>query len=391
MPRNTNGSVHYSDIVNSLDEAIMVVDADLVVLFANLPALHLFGASEEALVGQPVFASQPDEFRAPALIDLVRAVAVRGVTIESYTVDAVLPTLGRRAVDVAARRIKRDGVNTDNTLLILKDMTEITRARERDSSAVEQSQAKMTEIGHRVKNNLASILAMLRLERRAMTDTGGADVIDRIALRVESIASLYELLALDSDTGSVDLLSYVRRICTSIERLTGAEKVGWEIRVTGTAIVVGVDDAVQIGAVLNELVANAAKYAFEPGTDDGRILVDCRLDGSEIVIVVRDNGVGIDPNRSAPKSTGLGMKLVDVYLSAMDGTFQHDSRLSEGTTCTLRLPHAPRDIIDTAAGAPVAEDAAIVRREGALPPEKPRPGSSVTSQSEQAAVASPER
>ena len=332
MPQYANGSVHYSDIVNSLDEAIMVVDSDLVVLFANPPAQHLLNASEDALVGHPIFARQPDEFRAPALIDLIRAVATHGVTVERFAVDTVLPTLGRRSVDIAARRIKRDGINTDNTLLILRDMTEMARARERDSSAIRQNQAKMAEIGHRVKNNLTSILAMLRLERRAMKDTGGAEVIERIALRVEAIASLYELLALDSDAGSVDLLSYVRRICGSIERLAGSDKVGWSIRVTGTEIIVGVDDAVQIGAVLNELVANAAKYAFEPGADSGLILVDCRLDGPEIVIVVRDNGVGINPNRSAPHSTGLGMKLVerDQNTTEIEGLKKLESTGSDG-------------------------------------------------------------
>jgi len=363
VTRETDPTVHYRDIVNSMHEALMVVDRDLVVRFANLAYYELFRADEGDTLGRPIFASHDELSSDDKLRSLLAAVAEHGVTVDTYDIEESFPIIGRRSISLSARRIRRDGVSTDATLVVLADVTEDARVLRQKADAVEHSRAQMTELNHRVKNNLTSVLAMLRLEKRALSDGPARQILERIALRVESIASLYELLAVNSGIGSVQLLGYFRSLCRSIETLSGSADDGWTIEVTGEEVSVGVDEAVNIGAIVNELVANAAKYAFRGRNGAGVVRLHCRPCEGEILIEVRDNGVGLDESDPDPKSTGLGMKLVDVYLSAMGGTLHRNSRPGKGTAVTLRIPRGSRTVDPVAVPAIAGE----ARHPGATP------------------------
>jgi two-component sensor histidine kinase len=195
----------------------------------------------------------------------------------------------------------------------------------------------MTEIHHRVKNNIASILSMLRVEGRFLSDADAREVLERIALRVESMGALYELLAVNENTGEVGLKAYFGRVCRSIEQMSGSSRHGWAIEVEGDDASASVDDAIALGAVVNELVANAAKYAFDGLDGEGRISVALADRGTELAIAVADNGSGFDDRAVDPKSTGLGMRLVEMYLANLRGGLERETGPG-GTRYLLRIP-----------------------------------------------------
>jgi chemotaxis protein methyltransferase CheR len=331
-------AVHYRDIVNSLHLAVLVVDADLTVQYANLRFYQFFGAREEDTLGRSLFAIQEEIWNKPSVRPLLEAVLPHDVAINGLTLEQTFPVIGERILNLSARRIVRDGASTDQMLLVLEDVTTLERDSKAAEETLQKTNAMMTEVHHRVKNNLASILSMIRIESRAIGDSGGRDVLERIGLRVDSMASLYELLAINENTGAVPLLPYFESVCRAIEQIGGASQSGWTIDVRGDDAVVSVDAAISIGAIVNELVANAAKYAFSGAQDIGRITVDVRERGGELVIVVADNGVGFDKGNVDPKSTGLGMKLVDMYLGSLGGTIDRETG-DTGTTCTLHIPY----------------------------------------------------
>ncbi len=331
-------AVHYRDIVNSLHLAVLVVDAELTVQYANLRFYQFFGAREEETLGQSLFAIQEEIWNKPSVRPLLEAVMPHDVAINGLTLEQTFPVIGERILNLSARRIVRDGASTDQMLVLLEDVTRYERDTKATEESLQKSNAMMTEVHHRVKNNLASILSMLRIESRSVEDAGSKDVLERIALRVDSMASLYELLAINENTGAVPLLPYFESLCRAIEAISGGSLAGWSIDVGGDNAVVSVDDAISIGAIVNELVANAAKYAFHASQDIGRIRVDVREKGGELVVVVADNGGGFDKGNVDPKSTGLGMKLVDLYLGAMGGSMVRDTG-DGGTTCTLLIPY----------------------------------------------------
>lgn len=337
----TDPSVHYRDIVNSLTDAVLVLDGDHVVQFANLAYYQLFGGVETETLGHSVFQIHEEIWNEPVLRSLVEAVIPHDVDIHGYKLEQTFPVIGARILNVSARRVSRSGAPTEQMLIKIEDVTNAVLTSRAADESVERTNAMMTEVHHRVKKNIASILSMLRIEGRELDDDIAKDVLQRIALRVQSMGSLYELLAVNANTGQVRLRPYFERVCRSIEHMATSEHLGWSIDVRGDDVPVSVDDAIAIGAVVNELVANAAKYAFNGRQDIGSIRVHLLERGDEIHITVADNGVGFDKDHVDPKSTGLGMRLVDMYLGVIGGTIERDSG-SQGTSCFIKIPHRAR-------------------------------------------------
>lgn len=335
-------SVHYRDIVNSMMSAVLVLDRDLVIQFANLSYYQLFGGTEVETLGHSIFEVHSEIWDEPALRSLLESVIPHDVDIRGYKLEQNFPVIGARVLNVSARRVSRSGAPTDQMLLKIEDATNAVMAARAADESVERTNAMMTEVHHRVKNNIASILSMLRIESRQLEDDAGRDVLQRIALRVESMGSLYELLAINDNTGQVRLRPYLERVCRSIEQMASNENLGWSIEVRGDDMPFTVDDAIAIGAVVNELVANAAKYAFKGRQDIGWIRVHLQDRQDEIHITVSDNGIGFDKNAVDPQSTGLGMRLVDMYLAALGGAIERDTG-AKGTTCYIQVPNRTRN------------------------------------------------
>lgn len=336
---HTDTAVHYRDIVNSMPTAMLVLDAALVVQFANLAFYQLFGGSEEDTLGQSVFSVAGGACSDPEIRHLLEAVLPHDVAVNGYLMEQTFPIIGRRILCLTARRVVRDGAGTDQVLIEIQDVTSAEMASRAADDTIARVNGMMTEIHHRVKNNISSILSMLRVESRLLGDPDAREVLNRIALRVESMGALYELLAVNENTGKVGLRAYFERVCRSIEQMSGASRLGWTIEVTGDDVAVGVDDAIALGAVVNELVANAVKYAFDGVDEVGRIRVALADRGTELAVTVDDNGTGFDDRAVDPKSTGLGMRLVEMYLGNLDGELERETG-PQGTHYLLRVPRS---------------------------------------------------
>ncbi|MEM7694010.1 MAG: histidine kinase dimerization/phosphoacceptor domain -containing protein [Pseudomonadota bacterium] len=335
-------TVYYRDLVNSLPNALLVIDAAMTVHYANLGFYELVGAREDTTFRATLTDVMPDLALDPKLCALLSAVAEHDVTIERYVVQQEFPILGRRMLEISASRIKRDGIAINRAIIRIEDVTEDALTQEKKAREAETSRNQVVEINHRVKNNLASILSMLRLESRGVEAKASRDILERISARVEQIARLYELLAVSGADGQVRLRTYFEAVCESIAIVTGAEAQNWSISVAGDNPSVSVDDAISIGAVVNELTVNAGKYAFVAQTTPGLVEVSCQDLGGALQIEVRDNGTGLDDANREPKSTGLGMKLVEVYLANLGGRLEQHSVTGNGTVNIITVPRKPK-------------------------------------------------
>lgn len=207
-----------------------------------------------------------------------------------------------------------------------------------DRKLAENRQVEMfDELNHRVKNNLAAVSAMLSMQARAAEDPKLSEQLGKAVDRIETIAEVHASLYRVSSTDQVDFAAYLKRLC---ERLTASlldgERVRIEVDVDPT--MAPLEEAVSLGLIVNELVTNAAKYAYPPPVA-GVIHVALRNMPDQLMLKVGDEGRGL-PDTGL--STGIGMRLVRSLVQQCGGELQVDRERGASFVVRLQAHDGPR-------------------------------------------------
>jgi two-component sensor histidine kinase len=182
-------------------------------------------------------------------------------------------------------------------------------------TALERYQILLREINHRVKNSLQIVTGMLHLQASSVNDAKLSEYLTEASNRISAIGRAYERLAYDAEVDSIDLGAYLQAVCAD-----AVSSSRWELVVNAVpGILIHPDRAIPIALIANELVTNATKYAFV-GRTTGHIQVALsQSNENAILILVRDNGVGLPPEFNLTKSKGLGMRVVMALAKQLGG------------------------------------------------------------------------
>jgi two-component sensor histidine kinase len=211
--------------------------------------------------------------------------------------------------------------------------------REVDKGTAEREQRlalldeALREIDHRTRNNYQTVLAMIDLQARRSSDPAVAEALSQVGDRIQAIANASQQLAVRSaDLAGVRLDDHLCGLVKQIER--GLSRSGIEIDCEVDEATASVEKATSISIIVNELVTNAIKHAFN-GERSGRVLVRGRTGGS-FELIVTDDGRGMEATRK-DDHMGLGTKLIESFARQLDA--KHDVTSSEkGTTHRLEIP-----------------------------------------------------
>lgn len=191
------------------------------------------------------------------------------------------------------------------------------------------------ELNHRVKNNFQMVESLLDMQRRRAKDSQTESALADALRRVHSMAQAHAFLYSPEDvTETIDLGAYLRDLCASLsDSLLLSGEVRLDCRTDPCSVTR--DRAVAVGLVVNELVTNAAKYAFPEGRT-GRILVALEGRSSGCELTVADDGVGMPPLH-VMKTEGMGRKLVESFARQSGGVMTQGQ--GPGVSYVLLLPH----------------------------------------------------
>jgi two-component sensor histidine kinase len=193
-----------------------------------------------------------------------------------------------------------------------------------------QFQMVLREVQHRIKNNLQIIIAFLSQQ---MGDAP-ADVRERIkavVARIQSIALGHDLLSVTEEPSRLRFDDYLRSVCANLD----LQRTDVTIDVVAEPITIPIDRAVPAGLVVNELVTNALKYAFDNA--GGRIRVHFAIisNRSEACVSVEDNGKGM----TVPPKKGLGLTLVEGFAQQIQGRVEYaKADVGSKVTCCFPIP-----------------------------------------------------
>ncbi len=290
-------------------DGVTVLDAEARITYASPNAtstLHRLGVS-----GQHI---------GMRLAELgVEQTVVRRAFLERTTVNEEVERGDDSIVDVLTVPLL-DGAAVCGAVVILRDVSEL---RQRDRLLISKD-ATIREIHHRVKNNLQTITALLRLQARRLDSAEARTVLEESVRRIASIALVHETLAHEAGkdvplVGVVDDL--VKMFCDSVR----APERPITVEVDGDPGIVPAELVTPLAVVLNELLQNTVDHA----TSDGEIRVEVSLDriGADLVVVVADNGPGMPDGFDVEQATGLGLSIVRALVgSDLGGRIEMRSR-----------------------------------------------------------------
>ena len=191
----------------------------------------------------------------------------------------------------------------------------------------------LNEIDHRTRNNHQTVLALIHLQAQRSSHDGVKDALHQVADRIQAIAHATEKLALRSgDLERVRLDDHLCGLCEQIERGLSSRHVQIECNIDEISMTA--DQAIPIAIIVNELVTNALKHAFD-GRDEGHVRVTGRMNGA-LKLTIADDGIGMTLGSRATRG-GLGTKLVDSFAKQLGAKHEVVSS-NAGTTHDLVIP-----------------------------------------------------
>jgi two-component sensor histidine kinase len=227
-----------------------------------------------------------------------------------------------------------EGERVAGALMLLRDVTDLRR---RDRLLLSKD-ATIREIHHRVKNNLQTIAALLRLQGRRLQSVEAQAAIEESERRIRSIAIVHETLSRDA-SDVVRFVEIVKPLVRVVEETVADLDTDLEGGVMGDAGLLPGDLATPLAVVLNELMQNAVDHAFPRvnGRMSGSVRVELARDDGEILVDVVDDGVGLAPDFSIEKSGGLGLSIVQALVTTeLGGSIE--MRSDAGTRVHLTIP-----------------------------------------------------
>jgi two-component sensor histidine kinase len=312
------------------------LDAEGVVQYASpnaLSAYHRLGLATD-LVGLPLGQTTAD--LAPTLgpIDESLVKLASGWAPREAEIDG-----DDCAVQLRAIPLKPKGEHI-GSLILLRDVTELRR-RERELITKD---ATIREIHHRVKNNLQTVAALLRLQARrigASGDDSARAALDEAVRRVGSIAIVHETLSQNLDE-RVEFDEIADRVIAMVGELSPDGRVTG--RRQGHFGILDAETATPLSMVLTEILQNALEHAFGPG-ERGSIEVNAtrsesrRGEAGRLLVTVRDNGRGLPESFDPSNDGNLGLQIVRTLVEGeLGGGFDMVPATEGGTRVVLDLP-----------------------------------------------------
>ncbi|MBI4383172.1 MAG: PAS domain S-box protein [Nitrospinae bacterium] len=167
------------------------------------------------------------------------------------------------------------------------------RVEERLTVSLKEKEILLREIHHRTKNNIQVIASLLRLHGREIQEEKYQAIIREACNRVVAMGMVHDKIFQAKNLARIDFQEYAASLGRSLFQSFGGKAESVDLRIDTHGVSLGVDACIHCGLIINELISNSLKHAFPEGRK-GEIRVELeRLENQNLLLTVRDNGVGI--------------------------------------------------------------------------------------------------
>lgn len=333
----------YRALVEKQSDMVVEVDTEGRFVFANPRYVETFGKSEEELIGSsfiPLVHPEDRQATSEAMEALYRPPYSCSLEQRAHT------ATGWRWIAWADRAVRDSDGRVLSIIGVGRDVTGRKEAEARLEQTLLEKDLLMKEINHRVKNNLMLVRSLINLKAYNLSGKEGAQAeLADLTHQVDAIRIVHEKLYQQERFTSVSMPGYLREVVETV--FASGLETGIEIEVDVVDVWLPTKTAVTLGLIVNEIATNAAKHAFDGGTDRAFSLAlslgEPGASGSvPLVLTLSNTGRLFPEGIDLEKSTTLGLKLVSELTKQIGGTLELE-RFPK-TRFTLRCEVTPEPV-----------------------------------------------
>lgn len=266
---------------------------------------------------------------------------LRGLELDKLIVpeqgheDALRLSESERVKQVTERRIRKDGTVVDVIIYavpvvveksvvgiygIYVDITDRRKAEEKVRRSLREKEMMLAEIHHRVKNNLAVITGLLELQSFSAESESAKRILKDSQMRVNSIAMVHEKLYNSEDFSEVDINQYFNELSEIIQKTMNQGDTKVDIELNIDSVRLPITQAIPCGLLLNEILSNSFKHAFEDRRE-GKIKICLSKLRDKLILKIQDDGIGLPDDSDININKSMGMTLIKTLAKQLEAKF----------------------------------------------------------------------
>lgn len=329
-------------ITTTANDAIIMMDENGYISFWNPAAESIFGYAAEEAFGSYLHAViVPDRY----IRDYEKGFQHFRETGKGSAVGKTVEMTAKRKdgtefpVELSLSALRMEG--RWHAVGFVRDITQRKQAESKILASLEEKEVLLQEVHHRVKNNMQVIASLLDLQLDFVQGRRPQEFFSDIKNRIRAMALVHERLYRSKDLSNVDFHDYISVLVQNLYRFYSVNPEKIRLQLDAEGITFGIDTAIPLGLIVNELVTNSLKYAF-PANRAGEVSVMLREVGEEsdgrrlYGLTVRDNGIGVPEALELKDITTMGLYLVTTLVEhQLQGSI--NLKRGEGTEFIIRF------------------------------------------------------
>jgi PAS domain S-box-containing protein len=317
-------------ITDNIPAQVCYLDQAHCYRFVNKPYAEFYGLPKETLIGRNYKDIVGEDYYLENLQNIELAFSGQLISFET---PIVFPNANKSWEMVYYVPHSDPEGNIRGVFVLRNDITERKHAEEKIKTLLKEKELLLREVHHRVKNNMITIMTLLRLQSKKLEDPNAIAALGDANSRLQSMAVLYDKLYRTEKLREMSTKDYLPALVDEVIGVfPNKESVKIETRIGD--FVLGVNDLYPLGIIVNELLTNAMKHAFI-GRVDGEIRVSATIKDHLATFIIEDNGNGIPESIDIETSTGFGLQLVGMMTKQIGGTIKLER--GKGTRFTLEF------------------------------------------------------
>ena len=283
------------------------------IMMVNTTTEALFGYQREELLGQSIEVLLPESHRAhhPALRnDFIKHPSTRAM---GHGRDLHGQHKNGKEFPV---EVGLNPIQTPRGVMVLASVIDITERKSQEEqlkAALKEKDLLLSEIHHRVKNNLQIIDSLLGMQSDMLNNSAAISVLKESQNRVKSMALIHQVLYQSLDFSRTDFSSFIQSLIDNLSVSYALDTSRIVINIdTDQEVLLPIDVSIPLGLILNELCTNAMKYAFTENRCGHIDICLKRQNPGQLLVCISDDGVGIPDDFDIENTQSLGLQLVQL-------------------------------------------------------------------------------